>query len=59
MWAECRNLTEIVSLVPAGSTARFKPNARRLEMSIPLDTSSENYRAPEEENKGLKTLELR
>lgn len=42
-----------------GSSARFKPNARRLEISLPLDTESDNFREQTDEQKSIKTLELR
>jgi hypothetical protein len=43
----------------AGSSARFKPNAQRLEISLPLDAESDNYREQQDEQKCIKTLELR
>jgi len=46
-------------LLISGSSAKFKPNARRLEMSIPLDTNSGNYQEVQDEHKRIKTLELR
>lgn len=42
----------------SGVTARFKPQARRLEMSLPLDTSGENY-GDADENKRITALTLR
>lgn len=43
-----------------GTTAKFKPNARRLELSLPLDTGSVNYSdSHEDPSKRMTTLELR
>jgi hypothetical protein len=43
----------------AGATAKFKPNAKRLEMSIPLDTESDNYTDSQDEYKRIASLDLR
>jgi hypothetical protein len=43
----------------AGSSAKLKPNARRLEITLPLDTESDNYQEMQDEQKRIKTLQLR
>jgi hypothetical protein len=43
----------------AGSSAKLKPNARRLEITLPLDTQSGNYQEMQDEQKRIKTLQLR
>jgi len=49
----------LVVWLDSGSSAKFKPNACRLEMSIPLDTNSGNYQEVQDDHKRIKTMELR
>ncbi|WIA31169.1 hypothetical protein OEZ86_001177 [Tetradesmus obliquus] len=43
----------------SGISARFKPQARRLEMALPLDTRGENYGDCAEAHKKISSLTLR